>query len=124
MAPLTERRHEADGFCSFNDLHALMAFVGARDRELARRLDRELAQRQSRRTRHGETTRQVGLPACRALIAFGRGDYTHAIGLLASLPALAHRIGGSHAQRDVLHFTQLRAIQHIRRRAPRLRVAA
>jgi tetratricopeptide (TPR) repeat protein len=116
--------HLADGFCSFNDLHAMMAFVGAHDWKLAQRLERELEQRQSRRTRHGETTRQVGLPACRALMAFGRGDYTHAIGLLASLPALAHRIGGSHAQRDVLHLTQLRAIERIRRPAPRLRIAA
>ena len=116
--------HIADGFCTFNDLHAMIAFVGARDWTLARRLERELAQRQSQRTRHAETTRRVGLPACRALIAFGRGEYFDAIGLLASLPALAHRIGGSHAQRDVLHLTLLQAVEHIRRPARRLRIAA
>jgi hypothetical protein len=37
--------------------------------------------------------------------------------LLASLPALAHRIGGSHAQRDVLRLTLLQAVGHIRRSA-------
>ena len=29
--------------------------------------------------------------------------------------ALAHRLGGSHAQRDVLHLTVLRAVERIRR---------
>ena len=78
---------------------------------------RELA----RLTRYGETTRQVGLPACRALIAFGRGNDTLAINLLASLPALAHRLGGSHAQRDVLNLTLLKALGRTRRPAHRLR---
>ncbi|HEX5865570.1 MAG TPA: tetratricopeptide repeat protein [Casimicrobiaceae bacterium] len=116
--------HIADGFCTFNDLHAMIAFVGARRWGLAQSLEHELAQRQAQHTRHGETTRRVGLPACRALIAFGRGDFTSAISLLASLPALAHRIGGSHAQRDVLHLTLLQAVEHIRRPARRLRIAA
>jgi tetratricopeptide (TPR) repeat protein len=116
--------HIDDGFCSFNDLHAMLAFVGARDWDRARRLELALARRQSLPTRHGKTTRQVGLPACRALIAFGRGNNTLAITLLASLPALAHRLGGSHAQRDVLHLTLMRAVEYIRRPASRLGIAA
>jgi tetratricopeptide (TPR) repeat protein len=89
--------------------------------ESAQRLERELAQRQSRLTRHAETTRRIGLRACRALIAFGRAKYARAISLLARLPALAHRIGGSHAQRDVLRLTLLQAVGHIRRSASPLR---
>lgn len=112
-----------DGFCSFTDLHAMLAFVGARDWGRARRLEQALAKAQTLPTRHGETTRRVGLPACRALMAFGRGDHSLAITLLASLPALAHRIGGSHAQRDVLHLTLLQAVERIRRPARRGRVA-
>ena len=107
--------HIADRFCTFNDMHAMIAFVGAHNWNLAQRLEGELAQGQSRCTRHGDTTRLIGLPAGRALIAFGRGEYTSAISLLANLPALAHRIGGSHAQRDVLHLTLLQAVEHIRR---------
>ncbi|MDB5950198.1 MAG: Peptidylprolyl isomerase [Massilia sp.] len=107
--------HVDDGFCSFNDLHAMLAFVGARDWDSASRLERELATRQSLPTRHGETTRQIGLPACRALIAFGQGNDTLALALLAGLPALAHHFGGSHAQRDVLHMTMLAAIERLRR---------
>jgi hypothetical protein len=116
-------QHIDDGFCSFNDVHAMLAFVGARDWENAQRLERALAAGQSLPTRHGQTTRQVGLPACRALIAFGRGNDALAITLLASLPPLAHRMGGSHAQRDVLHLTLLRAIERVRRPARRLRTA-
>lgn len=112
--------HIDDAFCSFNDVHAMLAFVGANDWANAQRLERSLTAGRSLPTRHAHTTRLLGLPACRALIAFGRGDYSGAIRLLASLPALAHRLGGSHAQRDVLHLTLVQAIEHIRRPARQL----
>ena len=115
--------HIDDAFCSFNDLHAMLAFVAARDWERVRRLEHVLDQGQCRPTRHGATTRQFGLSACRALAAFGRGDDTVAIHLLARLPAQAHRIGGSQAQRDVLYLTLQRAIERVRRPAPRVRGA-
>jgi tetratricopeptide (TPR) repeat protein len=107
--------HIDDAFCSFNDLHAMLAFVAARDGPRVQRLERALVQAQSRPTRHGLTTRQFGLGACRALAAFGRGDDSVAISLLAGLPAQAHRIGGSQAQRDVLHLTLQRALERVRR---------
>jgi tetratricopeptide (TPR) repeat protein len=104
--------HIDDGFCSFSDLHAMLAFVGARDWANAARLERALARAQAQRTRHGATTRLLGLPACRALIAFGSGAHARARALLARLPAFAHRLGGSHAQRDVLRLTLHRASLH------------
>jgi tetratricopeptide (TPR) repeat protein len=103
-----------DGFCSFNDLHAMLAFVGARDERRAGLLVGKLRTAYSRPTRHGTTTRLLGLAACRALVAFGRGDDMLAITLFASLPAQAHRLGGSHAQRDVLHLTMQRAVERLR----------
>jgi len=106
--------HIDDRFCSFSDLHAMLAFVGARDWHRARRLEAALTDAHVLSTRYGTTTRQVGLPAGRALIAFGRGDDARAIDLLAHLPAFAYRLGGSHAQRDVLHLTMLQAIERIR----------
>ncbi|MGE5338748.1 MAG: tetratricopeptide repeat protein [Gemmatimonadota bacterium] len=115
--------HIDDGFCSFNDVHAMLAFVGARDWESARRLEFALTTSQSLQTRYGETTRRLGLPVCRALIAFGRGNVMLAITLLASLPAHAHRLGGSHAQRDVLNQTLLHAVERVRRPARRPRLA-
>jgi tetratricopeptide (TPR) repeat protein len=103
-----------DAFCSFNDLHAMLAFVGAGNRERAGHLERFLAAGRALRTRHGETTRLLGLKACRAVIAFGAGNDPLAIRLLARLPLRALRLGGSHAQRDVLPLTGLRAMERVR----------
>jgi len=111
--------HVDDAFCSFSDLHAMLAFVGARDEDHSRHLEARLAASASSKTRHGRTSRLLGLPACKALVAFGSGDYPRAIRLLASLPAAAHRLGGSHAQRDVMSLTLLKAIECIRRPLPR-----
>lgn len=118
-APLAQRwaPHAADGFCAFNDLHAMMAFVGAGRGELAATLIRA----QEARIRTGGTnatmTRLVGLPACRALQAYGRGRYAETQGLLARLPPVAHRIGGSLAQRNVIELTCDAAAQRSLRRA-------
>ena len=99
-----------DAHCAFNDLHAMMAFVGGARRDCAERL---LAAQERRASRPGSTnydmTRLVGLPASRALAAFGRGDFAAAERLLRALPPVAHRIGGSHAQRDVLQLTRAAA---------------
>jgi len=103
--------HAADAFCAFNDLHAMLAFVGARRADLARRLLRA----QRRRLAHGGTNetmlRVVGLPACQALAAFGKQDYARAAQLLRGLPAVSHRLGGSHAQRGLIGLT-LRAAEN------------
>lgn len=107
--------HIDDAYCSFIDIHAMLAFVGARDWRNARRLERSLEAARMAPTRHGATTRLLGLAACRALIAFGKGNDAAAVRLLASVPPHAHRLGGSHAQRDVLHLTLQRAIDRIRK---------
>ncbi len=103
-APMAE-----DGYYAFNDMHAMMAFVATgRDGDA----DRLLAA-QARRAAAGGTnatmTAEVGLPVCRALRAFAAGDYGTAVGLLAPVRAVAHRFGGSHAQRDVLALTLVEA---------------
>jgi hypothetical protein len=113
-----------DGFCTFTDLHAMMAFVGARNRELAARRVHELGKRRFAATRHGEPTRLIGLPACRALLAFGRSDFATTIGLLSRLPSIAHRLDGSHAQRDVIDLTLRAAVARSRAGAPFDRLAA
>ena len=112
FAVLAERWAERaeDAFCAFNDLHAMMAFVGAERWDLARVLLRAQQRRLMRLSgANHDMTRLVGYPASRALAAFGRGDYSTAEALLRALPPVAHRVGGSHAQRDVLHLTQAAA---------------
>jgi tetratricopeptide (TPR) repeat protein len=93
------------GWYAFNDVHAMMAFVATgRDRE-ADRLLASMARRAEKGMTNAELTREVGLPIARALRAFGRGDHASAIALLEGVRLTAHRFGGSHAQRDVLHLT-------------------
>jgi hypothetical protein len=108
------RPHIEDGYCTFNDLHSMLALVGARDWSGAARLEGALLRRQMLDTRYGETTRLIGLAACRGILAFGRGDYARASELLNAIPALARRLGGSHAQRDLLYLTLLDARRRLR----------
>src|SRR5690606_24884071 len=112
-----------DAHCAFNDLHAMFAFAGARRWDLAKRL---VAAQEPRIagawTTNHDMTRLVGLPACRAIEAYGRGDYARVEALLRALPPVVHRIGGSHAQRDILLLTRA-AARAESRKAP-LRKAA
>jgi len=111
-----------DAYCAFNDLHAMMAFVGAGRRDLASRLIAAQERRVARPSgANHDMTRLVGLPASRALAAYGRGEFAFAAQLLRALPPVAHRIGGSHAQRDVLHLTRAAAAA---RRSTELKRAA
>jgi len=96
-----------DAYLAFNDMHAMMSFVAAGRDDAA---DRLLASMESTaRGTNAMMTREVGLPACRAVRAFGDGDFARAIALLRSACPVAHRFGGSHAQRDVLSRTLLEA---------------
>ncbi|MFB9833097.1 tetratricopeptide repeat protein [Actinoallomurus acaciae] len=97
---------------AFNDMHAVMAFVGAGRLAEAERL---IADREAylARTLPGVTNREmtarVGLPVCRALVAFGRGDFATTVDLLAPIRHRVNEFGGSHAQRDVVQKTLLEA---------------
>ena len=97
------RAEEAN--CAFNDLHAMLAFVGSGRRDLQRRLLGAQTQRLSWGGTNRGMLREVGLPACRGLAAFGAGDYARAERLLRDLPAVSHRLGGSHAQRGLIGLT-------------------
>jgi hypothetical protein len=94
---------------AFNDMHAMMAFVGADRSEAA---DAVLEAQRSAMEEAGDNaafTREVGHPAARAIRAFGRGDYCETVRLLRPVRSYAHRFGGSHAQRDVIDLTIIEA---------------
>jgi hypothetical protein len=99
----------AGGWYAFNDFHAAMAFVGAGRERDADALITAMERRAAGAGTNAEMTREVGIPACRAIVAFGRGDYATAVELLEPLRLVAHRFGGSHAQRDVLALTLVEA---------------
>jgi hypothetical protein len=54
-------------------------------------------------------TRDVGHPLTLAIKAFGEGNYAETIRLIRPIRAIAHRFGGSHAQRDVIDLTLIEA---------------
>src|SRR3546814_7576573 len=95
--------------CSSDLAHAMMAVTGAgRDAE-ARRLLAALEARVAGGGTNAMMTRDVGLPLARAIRAFDRGDYAAVVDLLGPVRLVAHRFGGSHAQRDVVTLTLIEA---------------
>jgi tetratricopeptide (TPR) repeat protein len=98
-----------EAYYAFNDAHAMMAFVGAGRTQSAARLLEVLQRRTAAGGTNGRMTWEVGLPLCRALHAYGEGDYAQAVDVLQPLRLVASRFGGSHAQRDLIHLTLVEA---------------
>jgi hypothetical protein len=101
------------GHHSFNDLHVLVALLGAdelvrAESWIARCATRAMAPEDARRSNH-TTAREVALPLMRGLLAFARGDADDAVAMLHPARAQALRLGGSHAQRDLIDQTLLAA---------------
>jgi len=92
----------------FNDLHALMAFVGSGRLDAAA----SLVARLDDFVRTGDASMSnwtmvaaAGLAVARALLAFGRRDYRTAVDALAPMHGRMAVFGGSHAQRDAFERT-------------------
>jgi tetratricopeptide (TPR) repeat protein len=102
-------RRVGDAYYVFNDAHALMALIGAgRTAEidpLLAAVERHAADGGT----NGRMIREVGLPLCRALVAFARADYGACVEGILAIPDQAVRFGGSNAQRDVLSLTAIEA---------------
>ncbi len=97
------------GTYAFNDVHAVMAFVGAGRRDDALAV---LAAQDEAMAGPGDNaafTAEVGRPVAEALVAFGDGDYARAVSLLRRARPVSARFGGSHAQRDVIDLTLIEA---------------
>jgi hypothetical protein len=100
----------AVGHSSFNDLHALLVLIGQQRLLDAEALVLALQQRaQAGAVNDLATTRDVGLPLLRGMLAFGREDFAETLRLIAPLRTQLQRLGGSHAQRDLVAQTLLAA---------------
>jgi hypothetical protein len=101
------------GYYAFNDVHRVLALLGAgevaqAESWLARCAARAMAAEDAARANHA-MAREVGLPLMRGLVAFARGDAASAAETLYPVRALAQRFGGSHAQRDLVDLSLLAA---------------
>ncbi|MER9753106.1 tetratricopeptide repeat protein [Mesorhizobium sp. M0166] len=97
------------GHYAFNDAHAMMAFVGAGLDAPARGLLEAQREAMQGEDDNAAFTRDVGHPLTLAIKAFGEGNYAETIRLIRPIRAIAHRFGGSHAQRDVIDLTLIEA---------------
>ncbi|MEY6433674.1 tetratricopeptide repeat protein [Thioalkalicoccus limnaeus] len=98
------------GLYAFNDFHAMMAWVASGDQARATQwIAAQSAQDPGRTGDHAAIARSVGRPLLEALAAFDRGDDEAAATRLRDVRPIAHRLGGSHAQRDLIDLTLIEA---------------
>jgi hypothetical protein len=103
-------RHADGRLYPFNDWHAVMAYLGAgREDAVARVREslRALAAGQGSET--AGWAREIALPMVEGFVAFHRGAYARAVELLHPVRFRANRMGGSHAQRDIIDWTMTEA---------------
>ena len=101
----------AAGGSAFNDLHALIALLGAGERDAAARwMSTSLARAARGGPWNREVSRIVAAPLMQGLVAFADGRFADSGRLLRPLRGAAGaRLGGSRAQRDVIDQTLLAA---------------
>lgn len=108
LAPVWEAKAE-DVVLAFNDLHAIMTFLGAGRMDLAERTLASMKQAARGVGDNARMTHTIGLPLAEGFIAFEAGRFAEAVDRIASVRSIAQRFGGSHAQRDILSLTALHA---------------
>ena len=96
------------GCFPFNDLHALVAFIGAGDSRRVEHTLQTLRNRAAAGDPGAQRIRDISLPIAEAFAAFGREDYGAAIEGFSRIRVMG-QLGGSHAQQDALHLTLIEA---------------
>jgi hypothetical protein len=97
------------GFYVFNDVHALIAYNAAGRDEHQRRMLAKLEKSADGVHTNAIITRELGLPLARAIVAMSHGRHAEAVELLLPVRSRMNRIGGSHAQRDLVQLTCIEA---------------
>lgn len=92
-------------YYAFNDVHAVMAFVGAERLDLAQRVIAAMEKKVDGIDTNAMMTREVGLPLAQGLVSFANGNYADVVRRLQPIRTIANRFGGSNAQRDLIHLT-------------------
>jgi len=89
---------------TFADVHNAIVFAASGDAASAERLASELVAGIGR-----QWAADIAEPIARGMAAFAREDWSSAIAAIAPVASEAVRIGGSRAQRDLVHYTLLAA---------------
>ena len=102
--------HVDDHLLAFNDLHC--AFAATRSPEPAHneRLGQSLDEYERRGSgENWRVTCEIGRPLIDGMLAFAAGDFARAVEAILAVRDDAFRIGGSHAQRDIIDLTLIAA---------------
>jgi hypothetical protein len=103
----------ADGRCFvFHDMHAAMAELGSGQQTLVERRLAAMRQTAASDDEAASTWGEVGIPLVEGLMEFHCGRHEAAVALLLPVRFDLWRIGGSHAQRDVVDWTLTEAAVH------------
>ncbi|HEY7628497.1 MAG TPA: tetratricopeptide repeat protein [Ilumatobacteraceae bacterium] len=109
LAEAWAAKSHGDPWYAFNDLHAAMALAAADRLDEAKSLiaarQRWLGQQPA--GTNARMTAEIGLPACRAAVAFVERRHDDVIAELMPIRRVFNHFGGSHAQRDALQRTLL-----------------
>lgn len=105
----TAKLEEEAGFYAFNDVHALMSFAATGRKNEIARLRRAMRATARGSSSNSAMTREVGVPLVDGLAAFAQERHADAIEVIEPVRDIAHRFGGSHAQRDLLTLTLIEA---------------
>lgn len=101
------------GVYPFNDMHAVMAYIGAGDLDRARgvvaALERIVKHGTDDRDSGAVMTQEVGLPVCRAMVQFTDSEFEACLAELIPIRRGLHTFGGSNAQRDAVARTLIEA---------------
>ena len=100
-----------DSSYAFNDLHAMIALIGADRMGEAGRLLAAQHRALERDDDNRAFLREVGLPATEAIHDFALGRFAEAAEKLRRVRPVAAQFGGSHAQRDLIDLTLLAAAE-------------
>ena len=111
-APLADKwmAHVDDHVLAFNDLHCAFAAARSPDPDHAMRLSRSLDDYE--RAGSGDNrqvTSEVGRRLIDGALAFASGEYERAVEAILPVRNNSVRIGGSHAQRDIVNLTLIAA---------------
>jgi hypothetical protein len=96
---LADKAHSRIGDCqsAFTLPHWMMALAATgRDAAARSMLD-------SMKSHSTASVREVAIPVCEAVLAHRRGEHERAVTKMAPVFERLQELGGSHAQRDVLH---------------------
>jgi tetratricopeptide (TPR) repeat protein len=101
---IADKAEQRIGDClsSFTLPHWMLALAATGREDAARRMLEGMDSYARQPGDNAAVVREIALPVCEAVLAHRHGDYSAALDLLRPIVADTQRMGGSHAQHDVL----------------------